>query len=758
MPTRALLIEVTLLDARYHGVGDWPPAPWRLFQALVAGAYGGQWAAEDTADKDAAFSWMEALPPPHIATPPSHQGSGVLHYVPNNGLDAKGGDPARVAEMRVPKLVRPRLLDSQILLYAWPYEGTDEPAARIAALADRLHTLGRGIDPAFARAELLDWPVAEERLRDHGGAVARPATGGARDSDPGCPVPGSLSSLKARHAATRRQYQPGKEGRTLTLNFARPPKPLFQTVAYDRPPARLLCELRQDDGGFAAQPMHKAVDLTTRIRDLATALLKARLPDRADLIDRLLVGIDAGPGEKDRRVRLIPLPSIGTPHTDASIRRLLVEVPPDCPLPRDEVLAVFAGLDLAINPETGEFLEDGDDVTLVPADTADGMDGHYGVSLPGRAAAGHRDWISITPLSLPAPRRRMEANRLHHADEAVRWAEAKNGTERQAEEGQARTAVLDACRHAGIDPRTVLSIRLQREPFFAKGEAAELFAHGTRFSRHRLWHVALTFARPVAGPLLLGDGRWLGLGLMAPAPAIAPTVKEDAVFYTLSPDCRPPVPQRAAVTQAVRAALMSLARDARGGVPTLFSGHEDGPGPARPGDHRHIYIAVLDADGDGLLDQVRVIAPWRVDRSTHDDAADRQSFTRVTGQLALVRAGAAGLLSLSSPLPLPVETGTVWTSQTRYRPTRHPGRDADKNTFILADVRAELFRRGLPAPVDIQVTDLLSGPRDGLSARLTLNFATPVAGPILLGRDAHRGGGMLGAERVTGLSTSSEGH
>lgn len=747
MPTRALLIEVTLLDARYHGVGDWPPAPWRLFQALVAGAYGGQWAAEDMAEKDAAFTWMESLSPPHIAAPASHLGSEVLHYVPNNGLDAKGGDPARVAEMRVPKRVRPRLLDGQTLLYAWPFDAGDDHAARIAALANRLHTLGRGIDPAFARAEMLDWAAAEERLRRHGGAIARPTGGGAGADDPGCPVQGSLASLKARHDAARRQYQPGKEGRTLTLNFARPPKPLFQPTAYDRPPARLLCELRRSDGRFAAQPMHQVVDLTTRIRDLAAALLKTRLPDRTDSIDRVLVGRDAGPADKDRRVRLIPLPSIGMAHTDASIRRLLVEVPPDCPLPREEVLAVFSGLDLAMNPETGEIVASGGDVTLVPAGAADGMAGHYGLCPPGQGNSGHRDWISITPLSLPAPRRRMEATRLCHPDEALRRAEAKNGAERQAEEAQACTAVLDACRHAGIDPRLVLSIRVQREPFFAKGETAELFANPPRFSRHSLWHVALTFARPIGGPLLLGNGRWLGLGLMAPDPSATPAVSDDALFYTLLPDCRPPVAQRAAATQAVRAALMSLARDGRGGVPTLFSGHEDGPEAARSGTHRHIYIALLDTDGDGLLDQVQVIAPWRVDRTVTDiTGAERQSFTRVTGQLALIRAGAVGLLSLSTPQPLPVDAGTVWTSQTRYRPTRHPGRDTDPAAFIAADVQGELSRRGLPAPVDIQITDILSGPRDGLSARLTLRFALPVSGPILLGRDAHRGGGMLGVD------------
>ena len=31
-----------------------------------------------------------------------------------------------------------------------------------------------------------------------------------------------------------------------------------------------------------------------------------------------------------------------------------------------------------------------------------------------------------------------------------------------------------------------------------------------------MWHAELRFPTPVAGPLLIGDGRFCGLGLMAP--------------------------------------------------------------------------------------------------------------------------------------------------------------------------------------------------------------------------------------------------
>lgn len=34
-------------------------------------------------------------------------------------------------------------------------------------------------------------------------------------------------------------------------------------------------------------------------------------------------------------------------------------------------------------------------------------------------------------------------------------------------------------------------------------------------TKHQLWHVMIEFVAPVDGPLVLGDGRFVGLGVMA---------------------------------------------------------------------------------------------------------------------------------------------------------------------------------------------------------------------------------------------------
>src|ERR1700733_11386089 len=118
--TCALLLSVRFHDGRYHGSGDWPPSPARLFQALVAGAARGGSLPGHALE---AFQWLEGLAPPVIATPPAYVGQALKNFVPNNDLDAVGGDPARIGEIRTAKIIRPRFFDAAVpLLYAWTYE------------------------------------------------------------------------------------------------------------------------------------------------------------------------------------------------------------------------------------------------------------------------------------------------------------------------------------------------------------------------------------------------------------------------------------------------------------------------------------------------------------------------------------------------------------------------------------------------------------------------------------------------------------
>ena len=735
---RTLLVSVRFHDGRYHGTGDWPPAPARLFQALVAGAARGEALAEE--DR-LSLRWLEGLEPPLIAAPAVRAGQPVVNYVPNNDLDAVGGDPRRIGEIRAPKQIRPHLFDAaDAFLYVWNFEavdGVEGHAQTLTAIAERLYQLGRGVDMAWAWAEIVEEDEAAARLARHGGALYRPGSRG-KGKTLLCPQHGSLESLEVRFRASRKRFTNIRKGKAIAQIFSQPPKPRFRAVPYDSPPEYLLFDLRKSasdkaEPDFAPWPLTQTAMLVESIRDAAAQRLRTGLPEMGELIDRILIGRDATEADKAQRLRLIPLPSIGHVHAHRAIRRVLVEIPTNCKIPTADIAWAFSGLDLGIDPVTGEILH-GDWPVLTRSSDETMLD-HYGID-PSKARPVARVWRTVTPSVVPqgAARRRIDPTRRQD------HAEWKGGSERIAEQRRAASAVIQALRHAGVTTEVAV-IQVQREPFAGRGERAEAFAPDTRFAKERLWHVELRFAKAVAGPLVIGDGRYLGLGLMAP-------VREASrvIAFNLPSDMRVAVAARTELLRAVRRALMSLARREDDTIPPLFCGHEANGAPARSGRHRHIFLAGADLDGDGRIERLMVAAPWVCDPSSRPGRGEAVLFDRVVSSLETVRAGRLGLIRLrisGNDLRL-LGPARIWESHIEYAPTRHAGRNKDAAEALLRDVVVECERRGLPRP-EVELLNLSIGPRGGVTARLRLRFAVAVAGPILLGHDSHQGGGLFEA-------------
>ncbi|WP_374763459.1 type I-G CRISPR-associated protein Csb2 [Yunchengibacter salinarum] len=727
--TRALIISVCFHDGRYHGTGPWPPAPARLFQALVAAAAEG---GDVPANAQAALAWLETLPPPEITAPIARAGQGYRNYVPNNDLDAKNGDPKKVADIRTPKQIRPYLFNAaKPLLYCWRFSDDPENHARtIATITDRLYQLGRGVDMAWAKCAIFGKDEADKHIHAHGGAHSRPAPGNGNLLP--CPAPGSLISLINRHKALEKRLTTSKKGRSMKTAFTQPPKPRFQDVAYDSPPTRLLFDIRNlatRRADFHPTALTDVAKLVETVRDKVADRLKKALPDQGTEIDRVFGRVKAmGNADKAQRIRIIPLPSVGHPHAESSIRRILVDVPPHCPLPSGDIHWAFAGVTLSeqTNPHTGEIVQD---IQLTDTDNPR-MTRHYGLN------RGARIWRTITPAALPekAARRRIDPSETRN--------KPKGGGERGQEESRAAHAVRQALRHAGIDTATA-QIHVQREPFHAKGARAEGFAARTRFSKHQLWHVEIAFEAPVKGPLILGNGRYLGLGLMAPMPDARRRVAAFAIEG--SP---PPAKSHGPIIHALRRALMALDRDVTGALSPLFSGHKPDGRPAGNGGHEHVFLTADHDEDTGTLSRLYVIRPDMADPQTKLDHGDKDRFEQVTNALESVRAGHCGVLALR-PLPDPENEsrlfgqGRVWVSNTPYRATRHPKRRDDRRAFMEQDVRRELHRRGLPEPADVTILSCGVEPETGPYARIRLRFAVAVSGPLLLGKGAHRGDGTF---------------
>ena len=421
------------------------------------------------------------------------------------------------------------------------------------------------------------------------------------------------------------------------------------------------------------------------------------------------------------RARILPLPSIGHSLADHAIRRVLVEIPPNCPLRADDIAWAFSGLE-AVDQATGEIVWN-----LVPTEER-GMLAHYGIN--DDEQLGFRVWRTITPAALPV----------------MRTGGRACGSKRVANEAKTARTVRQALRHVGV-MATIEAINVQREPFDRKGARAEGFAVLERFAARGLHHLEVSFAEAVRGPLIIGDGRYLGLGLMAPVK----NAWRDVLAFSPPPETSVATADAAPLLRAVRRALMALSRNGRGGVPRLFSGHEPDGAPANSGGHEHIFLATDDANGGGRIGRLIVAAPWACDRSRHAPRrSDRDLFERVVSSLARVRAGKLGVITLSpaptlaagDPLFGPART---WESRTPYRPARHAGRGKEPAAAVVRDLITECERRGLPSP-EAELLELSAGPTGGnVVARVRLRFAVAVEGPIMLGRDSHMGGGLFAA-------------
>ena len=727
----AFLVTVRFHDGRYHGlnsygVSEWPPSPARLFQALVAGVASG---ATIPADVCLALDQLETSPPPVIAAPRDIAfGKAYRSYVPNNDLDATLTQSKTmllanaVSAIRVEKQIKPILFDAdKPILYCW-HVGSDIFKLRVlCAAASCIYQLGRGVDMVWAAAALVTSEEAEKRLSDHGGIVFRPTDGAHSDCELLCPAPGLQRSLVERFEGMRNRFRTGRSNRKPISVFVQPPKPKLKKVAYCAQPHRFVFEIRNSvpPFAFASQALRTTADFVQEVRNKAAQRLHDTIPDTKDEVDRYLIGRGASASDKGARVRIVPIPSVGNKHADMAIRRVVVYAPQSCPLTAGDIAWAFTqvawwDVDGVIQKE------------LQPVNDC---------VMARRFERCSRRWRSVTPLALPSARRRRRQT-----------ARIKGASERALEEARATASVHQALRYAGVSA-PVANVSIQREPLYERGSRAESFASGKRFTNHMLWHSEITFTEPVAGPLLLGDGRFLGLGLMYPSEPMRGVIAFE-ITGGLYENATPLI-----VSTAARRAMMArvqsdLPYDKR--LPSYVSGHQNDGTPSGDGAHRHLAV-VADLPRGRLL----YIAPtWLQRRGLHwsEIKKDHHRTEQALRGMNVLRAGAAGKLTLvpiildreCDPLFAPTR---VWQSVTDYHVTRHHRRLSDEEA-IKTDVLSELERRGWPQPQPnaIEVLAVRRGSRGRLSGRLRLRFSKAQHGPLLIGSTAHKGGGLFSSE------------
>lgn len=739
--TDSLIISVRLHEGWYHGSGS-IPSPARLFQAIVAGqGLSGPLRPQSIE----ALEWLERQPPPIVAAPVTKAGQLVKNYVPNNDADAPKvkGDPRRIEKIRTPKLIRPLLFDDSVpFQFCWEVTEKNRDATAIehlCELANGVYQLGRTVDAAWAWADVLTADELGDRLQSHRGPILRPAIGlGSVE----CPTPGTLRSLATRHADMSQRYGMTADGKGQT--FRRRSKPKWRMVSYSNATTPFCFDLLdRKTSTLVAWPATGAVALVTNVRDAAVARLAAALPDREAEINQTLIGrkpTGENAAPTSSRVRIIPLPSIGHEHADQQIRRLLIEIPGNCPLRTDDVIWAFSGQEV---PSDG--CQDDRRIDLVKAQPHRQLE-HYGIT-----STPSRFWQTVTPVALSsARRRRIEPDRSKRQP-----SDLKGTAERRMEQEIAAAEIRQALRHAGFDA-AVQSVRVQREPFTAHGLRAEDFAAEPRFSKHVLWHVSLELTEPIQGPVCLGDGRFLGLGLMSPvtSPDKPSTSSRNTSLDTtntrgvfafaidsgLAPNADPVV-----LARALRRAVMARVQETLGPkthLPPFFTGHYSDGTPAKSETTPHLAFQY-----DPAAQRLLVISPAHLQpHSTSAKSNHLATLESAMSDLRDLRAGTAGRLNLT-PVRIDPRNDQLfvpsrrWNSATPYAVNRH-GKRTTAEKVIQNDVINECNRLGLPRP-QVIVHEWQAPSGRGLQASVELRFIHAVPGVILLGKTRYIGGGMF---------------
>jgi CRISPR-associated protein Csb2 len=187
-------------------------------------------------------------------------------------------------------------------------------------------------------------------------------------------------------------------------------------------------------------------------------------------------------------VAFLALPDVGFEHSDGHLLGMAVAVPELAPEERQAVLRALLGLR---QPQTDGVAEIGvPGIGRVELVYQPGLVRPWGAS-PERWRKGSRRWVSATPVVLDRyPKRPSEV---------------------EAE-------ILAGVRMVGLPEPVDIQISTQPlQPGAVRLRPNDL----PRRASGRLYrHVALTFDRVVHGPVLIGAGRYLGVGLLAPAVAV----------------------------------------------------------------------------------------------------------------------------------------------------------------------------------------------------------------------------------------------
>jgi CRISPR-associated protein Csb2 len=472
---------------------EWPPHPDRLFQALLAA-----WGRNEPPleDERRALEWLEALDMEtlQVSAPLAHARQVGAVYVPPNDARTTGkvGNKApkglRAAAQVVPELRtnrQPRAFPAMlpaaeppVVRYVWSQaKGLDQYRDALERLVSEVTYLGHShslVRVALMKADQQGLS-ADQSWVDERGAALR------------VPYKGRLSDLVNRY---RRSEENGRAIRPtpslVTRDFQPPSIALPEPALFDADNVTVLADV----GGFV--PDLVAFPLVAkRMRD--TFLKTAS--DNGLPIPTLLSGHDTeGRATREPHVAIVPLADVGWDYSQGRLMGLALVWPreitdADRRIALKVIVAFLSGGD-----RTFGLLHFGSQgswsLALEPESTR--------ASLRfARYVRASRRWCTVLPAALD------------------RHPKDKPGDE-------LASIITNACVNIGLPKTAVdgLNIEIYKHASVRGAPSAvdvrTALPQDSSYRGKPLVHLVLNFPAPVQGPLILGAGRFRGLGLCLP--------------------------------------------------------------------------------------------------------------------------------------------------------------------------------------------------------------------------------------------------
>lgn len=529
-----LAIEVELLTGRYAATAhndrsraEWPPHPARFFSALVAALYDRD--EPDPAER-AALLWLERQGAPSLSVDLESQvARRQVHdvYVPVNdvtlGLDnaiRRAEDDCRRAEVPSKRKAAekkletaktaPTLLEmapsdkalktavallpnrrtrqartfpvvipeSPTFAFLWPHADPVDHSRALQQLCERLTRLGHS-------SSLVRCTITERQIpltlvpSDNGGMSLR--------------VVGEKQLERLEHAFT---LHGGVESRVLPALPQR-----YQAVSELTAPTAEVASVFSSDW-IIFERVGGSRPVSSRSTDLARALRGAILEQRGEIsLPFALSGHSEGAATGQPHVAFVSLPFVEHDHADGAILGCAIVIPRDLSVnERETLFRLVAKWELERSDSRGSLILAGG--TLLPY-AVRRVDVPAKISLsPERWCRSTKRFITATPIALDKNPGNLRSN--------------QDGTAMKAALN-AQLAISDAClRVVGVRP---VSVEISLAPILSGSQHVRQFlpwpGRPGRTPRVRV-HADIRFEQNVRGPLLIGAGRYFGLGLCLP--------------------------------------------------------------------------------------------------------------------------------------------------------------------------------------------------------------------------------------------------